>query len=110
MSSRIQIENDDVIDVDGYVGQAFDGLVDNHDEPSRHPAAVCSSKIVSICLATRRFTRQGQQVMGGLSGRTEMSTNRREHHRKSAHDLETTSTNSMKVSPSCFILGGSQPG
>ena len=52
------------------------------------PAARYSSRIVSICLATRGFTRWGREVTGELSGGTETSNGRREHEPKSVSDVE----------------------
>ena len=74
------------------------------------PAARYSSRIESICLITRGFTRYGREVTGGLSGGTESSNGMREHEPKSVGDVEKISANSIKVSPNWVMTSGSQPG
>ena len=39
VSSRIRVENDDVIEVGGYFSEALDSLISDLDEPSRRRAA-----------------------------------------------------------------------
>ena len=86
-----------------FFGMMTTGLAYGEVECCMRPTARYSSKNVSICLATRGFTR-GREVTGVLSGGTEIWNGRREHEPKSVSDLKNTSENSMRVSPSWVIL------
>ena len=63
MSSKIRIENDDVVEVGGDVGEAFDDLVDILDEPFwRRAASLWHDKPVEEALG-RAESREGDRVL-----------------------------------------------
>ena len=54
--------------------------------------------------------RWGREVTGALPSGTDISKGIREHDPKSVFEVENTSEKSQSTSPSCSMVGGSQPG
>ena len=55
------------------------------------------------------FMRWGREVTGALPSGTEISEGIKEQDPKSVFEVENTSGNSQRTSPSCSIAGGVQP-
>ena len=87
-------------------GMMTTGLAYGDVERCVRPVARCSSKTAPCCSA-KGDSHGTQEVTGGLSGGIEILNGRREHEPKSVDDLEGTSANSIKMSPSWVLMCGS---